>query len=511
MKLATKIFFFFLTLNLLTTGGRLPSSDENALFLLTESIATRGAFDVPPGIVNNVTEWQGKYYIWYEPGQALLSVPHYLVGLGVARLTGLSPDLLQIFLKAVVGTVNAVVGAFLGLFVFLFAQRLGYNARVSFLLSVGVCVGSFVFPFFKQLIREPLLALCLLAASYYVYRWKEEPTQLRWQWAAGAFCALGILAKFTFALNVPFFLLFIYVVSLRLKEHKNLLFRASSAFLLASAVGGFGILLYNFLRFGDPFMHGVGGGTTFPTPLLVGLYGLLLSPGKSLFLFAPLTLLGLFGFRYFFEREKELAWMWIGLVVVNLILHAKYIAWGGDGSWGPRYLAILVPMLTLPVGELLSRGDRIWKTLVSIFLALGIFIQIGGVSIYTGNYLRKIEEYPYKKGFDHPEFLTRAHYIPNYSPVYWHWKMLIENVGEHLSGNLPRIDVAKEKDHDRIPLLAEQQHLLLRTIDYWFCYPFYISKGSLIFVLVPLLMAGIVAGLATHIIRRTGIQSSHVK
>jgi len=48
---------------------------------------------------------------------------------------------------------------------------------------------------------------------------------------------------------------------------------------------------YNFMRFGSLFQTGYGGMAVFSTPLLVGLYGLLFSAGKSLFLYAPIVAL----------------------------------------------------------------------------------------------------------------------------------------------------------------------------------------------------------------------------
>jgi hypothetical protein len=58
----------------------------------------------------------------------------------------------------------------------------------------------------------------------------------------------------------------------------------------ATAVVLFGLLVmafYNQVRFGNPFETGYGEEAgAFTTPLLLGLYGLLLSPGKGLFEYA---------------------------------------------------------------------------------------------------------------------------------------------------------------------------------------------------------------------------------
>jgi ATP-dependent Clp protease ATP-binding subunit ClpC len=66
---------------------------------------------------------------------------------------------------------------------------------------------------------------------------------------------------------------------------------------VAAAIGGH--LFYNFARFQDALQSGYGAqqsAAAFSTPLLVGLYGLLLSSGKGLLWFAPATWLAFAGF-----------------------------------------------------------------------------------------------------------------------------------------------------------------------------------------------------------------------
>ena len=65
---------------------------------------------------------------------------------------------------------------------------------------------------------------------------------------------------------------------------------------------------YNAVRFGSPAETGYGEtAQAFTTPLYIGLYGLLLSPGKSVFLYAPILLAAIFGWFPLRRRHAALA------------------------------------------------------------------------------------------------------------------------------------------------------------------------------------------------------------
>ena len=487
------IFLLFLLINLLLTGGRIASSDETATFLLVESIVTRGSLDVPAGIVENGSTHNGKFYIWYEMGQALLALPLYLVGSGVAAVIHLPEELKTLFLKAVMGTFNAFVGAAYASLMFAFGRRLGYTVRTSFLLTVALCLSSFAFPYFKTFLREPLLALALLGACYYLERWSKEVESSRLLILAGIFVGFGTLTRVAFMIHLPIMFLFIIFV-LRQHEHKmKAVIRAISLMSLPVIFFGFGVLWYNYARFGDPFDLGYGNaGIAFNIPFYTGLFGLLLSPGKGFFYFAPVAVVGIVGFIRLLKKRSPSALLWAGLMVVNLLFYCKYFAWGGDGSWGPRYLMALIPFVVLPVGEIIEEGKAMWQRVVYALIVLGIVIQLGGATIYAGTYIREIGEFPFTRSFYDPEFLYKTHFIPNYSPLVGHWKLAVRNIGEHLSGNQPNLNILKDQQSKRIPLQEDARPALSHTLDYWFCYPSYVGIHSIFFVIAPLILLSII-------------------
>ncbi|MDI6767592.1 MAG: hypothetical protein QME52_12285, partial [Bacteroidota bacterium] len=154
------------------------------------------------------------------------------------------------------------------------------------------------------------------------------------------------------------------------------------------------------------------------------------------------------------------------------------------------------PLLLLPIAFYFTTLNSLFKKIFFSVAIIGCLIQFGGVAIYAGAYLREIGEYPYQRHFDDPEFLTKAHFIPNYSPVVGHWKMLTRNFGEHLDGNYPKLKPTEQDQDKRLPIAKEERSKLLHTLDFWFTYALYtgVSKNILIAALAFIAIVTLIFG-----------------
>jgi hypothetical protein len=139
------------------------------------------------------------------------------------------------------------------------------------------------------------------------------------------------------------------------------------AMVVGVAIGVAPLLAYNDLAFGSPLEQGYGV-KTFATPIQTGLYGLLFSPSRGLFVYTPYVV---FAFLALLR-----AWRWPGEVagrlrgfslawVAALALYAMYAEWWGGRVFGSRFLDDFAPVLFAAmawgtsVGMLGSRFARV--------------------------------------------------------------------------------------------------------------------------------------------------------
>lgn len=139
------------------------------------------------------------------------------------------------------------------------------------------------------------------------------------------------------------------------------------------------LALYNLATFGSP--AGGGGNTTVPVwalfsqvPLLEGLAGILVSPGRGLFVYSPIFLFSIAGCLAVWRRGP---WAFrmasLGLLLLVGVVGKWFLWWGGD-SWGPRLLADATPILAFflyPLAGPLSRRP----------LLKGLFVVLAVVSV----------------------------------------------------------------------------------------------------------------------------------
>jgi hypothetical protein len=163
--------------------------------------------------------------------------------------------------------------------------------------------------------------------------------------------------------------------------------------------------------------------------LLEGLDGLLLSTGKSLFLYSPPLVLGLVGLRSWWRTRRGDAIL-LGAIAASLIVVVAGLPrWHGDPAWGPRRIVPLVPLLLLPAGLWLDASWRILsraaRAAVALAVASGAFVQILGISLAPDTYLKLATQV--KNGTGANGWFAawdQVHYMPQFSPLAGHFYLL---------------------------------------------------------------------------------------
>lgn len=417
-NLAYGVGLFLFTCYLLTYRGGFHSVDEVSMFAVTESLVKFGQPNT-----NQIawTQWtviqaeaqgffgvEGQVYSKKGLGLSLIQAPMYWLALHLPHL-----GMLQ-----TVSLVNGLITALTGSLLFMFLQRLGYALKTSLTVSLIFGLATIAAVYAKYLFSEPLAALCLLLTAYMLFTYRQE-AGLRHLAIAGLAAGLSVLTRANNLFLLPMFGLYLMgcIWQHRQTEPRTTGFWPAyllplSTFILFTALSGIILMGYNDLRSGDPFQTGYDL-TLFTPNIGLGLYKLLFSPLRGLFVYSPILLLSLPGWWLLRRRHAAEAWLFAGCIGITLAL---FSAWSsGEGlSWGSRFLVPLIPMLTLMLAPMIELKERTTRGTIYGLLALSATIQLLAVSLNPWVYLSRVQT-----EFGGAFFLERTEALYNfgYSPI----------------------------------------------------------------------------------------------
>lgn len=405
------LFASFQFFYLLTSTGRVRTSDEYNSLYTTESLVLHGSTAVPQAV--RLNNFYGRWDVHgvpraaYPPGQALAAAPWYAFGQYVlAALPGVptSPpekDVTDLVVAFAACLSSATFAAFAVTFFFLLLMGIGIPLHAALMSTAMVGLATPIFSYSAWFFSEPLSTAIFLGAAWLMFARKREiavndepniaprtpsPISLRTAAFAGLILGLSTLIRPTNVLSI-----LVFALALLIREGTRGL-RAAVVLSAASAIGIALLLGHNALLFGSPLSFGyptsAEGGkqlNRFDTPILTGLYGFLLSPGKSIFIFAPPLILALAGIGRLRRRDRALAALAVLFPVVELLFYAKYSQWEGGYCVGPRYLVPGITFLCLALGPVLAdawqKSSFGLKAVAIALLILGTLVQ--AVSLAT--------------------------------------------------------------------------------------------------------------------------------
>jgi hypothetical protein len=430
-----RVLIPFLFCAFLLLGGREPPwGDANITYTTTKALWDSHRLDIEIGAPRYFfTVRDGKKYGIYPLGNVVAMLPSYLVHkrlmkipkLGELPVAALATHLVPALLMA------AAVALFYRL-----ARRRGAGPRLALLLGATLAFATICFIYARVAFSEALQTFALLLLCERIL---AQGDRLTLPGMATVGLAAGVLlnAKPVHVLLFPPFaayFLWAHLHDRARRDLRRLAMACGVAFLsfmpfLAAA------LWHNLLKTGSLLRSGhEGQGDFFSGDLGAALYGFLLSPGKSLFLFSPPLLLGLIGFGTALRRRRAETILLVSVCVVLLLVHAKFRIWHGGYCWGPRYLVPLTPLLlllALPwLPEALGRGRvRLRRVAVGAVLGAGLVIQLLGAAFYWDHYTRILVAVRDQTGMARwsEDHLTHGYFVPEFSPIlghYWlfkHW------------------------------------------------------------------------------------------
>ena len=278
-------------------------------------------------------------------------------GLAVAAL--ILPWLAAAGLWKTVGAVQLalltgpLVTALTGVVLYRAARRLEFGVGAAALAVLAWGLGTLAWPYSRTLFTEPTAALGLSLALYgaVTFRRASGGAATGALILAGCGLALLTLAKQANAVvGLPFVAYLAYVV---LAERRaELTWKRLAGWVLAFGIplviAAAAIVAYNHSAFGTLLTPPLDYREGFTTPIITGLRGLLFSSGKGVLWHVPLTWLALAS-AFFWRRGKRLPdfLLALGTVLSLLLLYSAWSDWAGGRSWGPRFLATVMPAVAL--------------------------------------------------------------------------------------------------------------------------------------------------------------------
>lgn len=428
---------FLLSILLLLAGGRLAPRDEETTYRMTANLIERGQvtltqqeFTVEPQPYPaflpqaapraQVTTWivpgpNGESYPLYTHAQPGLQIPLYLIG----RLIGGPPDDLAsvAWTRFFVSLLNPIVVALTGWLIALFGRRWGFSDRLSIGLGVMYSLGTMAVVYTHTNFSDPLLALCFTLAAYSAYRAAGDQCG-RWLIVTGVALGAALYLRERALIWVPLYLGYL-LFTRRARTLRDWL-----AVLVPIGCGAAALALWNSARFGSPVVIGYASwvaDTGFEAPIVIGLFGLLISPGKGVLLYNPIVWLGLVGLLTMLRRRRAEALFFLAFCVVALGFYARYNFWTGGWNWGPRYLLPLLPFLLLAAGDWVhAHPTRLRRSLLIGLCALTLALHLPALAVDQSRYLVALE------GRDPQRYLDRSILRIEDSPLVQQWPVAID-------------------------------------------------------------------------------------
>jgi hypothetical protein len=342
------LLFLFLFVYVLTARGRIQNSDEATMFSSLTNLMERGTLAIDElAALNQQIDFRvgfvgtdGHLYSKYSPGNLIAGSLLYWLG------TRFQPGLgavLSLYLNPFLGAIAMVI-----LFKFLTSH---YRLETALIvtLMIGFCTDWWYQA--RGFGLETGGGALLLASLYLSDRGKPAGSAISFG-ASLAFRTLNGIAWPVWALS--------WYRSGRRAIWSGVLI----------GLFGFGLLGYNWLRFGSLTNFGYDN-VGFSTPLLVGTAGLFFSPGRSMFIYSPVLILTLPGLWMWIKRNRILGLVLLVTLVSYFISVATWVSWDSGWSWGTRLLTPVLPLMGASVAPVVDLAlARKWILIPLAFIGV---------------------------------------------------------------------------------------------------------------------------------------------
>lgn len=420
-------FFFCFSILLLFSSGWIESQDgwlylnvSRSIYYQHDAVALpENDYPVRNVHMNAMLEKDGKWHAPGSLGYSLAMVPAVAVSDALHHIYGSKPPhnfplesdwTVLLFASFTTSFFTAAIA----LGVLLYAHELGQTQRQAITTSLLSIFATMLLPLSKNSFAHPLFISGLIFSFYFVKRFAVTRKPLYLFFCAVAYGFVCISYNPTYVL--PAAALYLYLLSVLSVKVRVRIIVATILLGIAAVLIKPILLVYivNFTKFN-------------PKYAFEGIYGLLLSPGKSILLYSPiLLLLPVFWWKLRRNlRNEAMAFLCLAAAYVFFFGHLTILGaagqvtpiWYGGLDWGVRYISVVIPFFMILAMDIVYGLERWQKYLLfGPLLIASLWIQCIAVSV---PYILQYRDLPPTIGIGATEFsyYEYASFIPRYSPL----------------------------------------------------------------------------------------------
>ncbi len=445
-------FLFLFSFLSIFASGIVDSQDGFQYLAVARNIYYKGKPTAPPYEYNERKNIHmpikmgkgGQYYGYTGLGFSLALVPAVALTDIVYRIYNISPPVhfplendWLILLTA--SFTNAFFGAILGVILLKYFILLGLNRKEAFWMSLVSIVATNLFAYTKHINAHMMFIVFMMLSFLFIKLYSIQKKRYLLLFSGISYGIFSLIYNPTFVLSsLPLVLYYLLLIKPKIKISslkslgKDVLFALIGLipFLLIfkwfenlRAYSGMDLATPAYYNAYSQYLSG------FPVTIFIeGLYGQLLSPGRSIFIYSPLLLIPiLFWTKIRKSFHPELFAVFLLSAIYIVFYSLQYTVgtgdqglgafWHGENSWGPRYLTPLIPLgMFLVAGIYKEFSKKLRFFIFYPLIIIGIYVGLLGILM---PYQTKYFNLQSKFIVNHTEYTvhTYSNLLPRYTPI----------------------------------------------------------------------------------------------
>jgi hypothetical protein len=436
-RIARAIFVATCVVYLLSSGREPPWGDANVQYMVAESLVDHGGIDIRKPWPDDDPPRDGKFYSTYPLLPSLTQLPGLAI-LGAA--TAVSPPSRGLAKPLTTHLACSVFGALTCVLFFLLCRQRKLSTQTASIATAVLAFATTTWVYSHYSYSEIAQAAWFTGFVLYLLRTAEASTAKNARWL-GLFAGLLFGFKYIYAATIVGG--FGYL-AWTLRSQRAVLVRLIVPVAIVAVPFVIMAMIYNYLTYGSPVSTGYNAyfDKYWGENPMSALWGMFLSPGKSVFLYSPPLILGLYALPRLVREHRSLCWIVLATAGPVIAIYSRYKLIG-DYAWGPRFVVFAVPVLTFSFAVVLEAWRGAWtrwrRFVIATVIAGGVAVQLLGNALYWDHFIRISMDaraqwlgQPNRKGAIIPtradghcdscfEDTHQLHWLPPFQPILGHW------------------------------------------------------------------------------------------